>query len=261
MPAIRRNGAEIQYTVFGKGEDTLIFVPGLGAHSRIWGPFPKMFAETRRIITYDPRGFGKSTTADEELTLELMATDVKAVLEDAGIEKTSLLGASMGALVCLRFALDYPGTVSKLVLVTPTAIRSRYGNWLLETLGLLSERLAPEEYVRTLMPLAFAPSFFEKGFGMIKEVSKMLAPNEREMEQTGRQLACMKNIDIGGEISRIEAPTLIIAGERDVLAPIEAACKLAAKLRHSRLISLPDVGHSPFVEATEAVVNAIKKFL
>lgn len=260
MPTVKTGGSEIYYEELGEG-DPLVMTPGLGAHSGVWGPFPQVFAEKRRVVTHDPRGLGRSTAGGEDLSLELMASDVKAVMDAAGIEKAALLGVSMGALIVLRLALDYPGAVSKLVLVTPGAIRTRYTQWLFQSLQLVRERLAPGEYVRLMGALAFAPPFFERGYGMIKEVLKMLTPTESEYEQIGRQLACLIDADISSELSRIEAPALIIAGERDALVPIEAARRLASKLRGSRLYTLPNAGHSPFVEATEEVLAVIEEFL
>jgi len=260
MPTVETAGARIFYEERGGG-GPLVLVPGLGAHSGIWGPFPRMFGEKMRVVTFDPRGLGRSSAGDGELSLELMAADVKEVLDAAGMERAALLGVSMGALVVLRLALDHPEAVSKLVLVTPGVLRSRYSDWLFDTLRLLKDRLSPEEYTQTMGMLAFAPPFFERGYGMIKEVTKMLSPTRSEYDQIGRQLACLKDADISSELSRIEAQTLIIAGERDVLVSIESARKLASKLRRSRLHVIPGVGHSPFVEATEEVVKVIEEFL
>ncbi len=260
MPSVKSKGAQIFYEEFGTG-DTVVLIPGLGAHSDIWGPFPKMFAERRRVVTYDPRGLGRSTAGRKGLSIELMASDIKAVLDAAQIQMAALLGASMGALVALRFALDYPARTSKLVLITPAVFHTHHGEWLLDVLELFRKRLSPEEFVRAFALLAFAPPFFERGYGMIKEVSRMLMPTPSEFEQIGRQLECLKDADFSSEIPGIEVPTLIIAGQRDVLAPIEGARRVASKIRRSRLVSIPDAGHSPFVEATEEVVKAINEFL
>jgi len=168
MPTVETAGARIFYEERGGG-GPLVLVPGLGAHSGIWGPFPRMFGEKMRVVTFDPRGLGRSSAGDGELSLELMAADVKEVLDAAGMERAALLGVSMGALVVLRLALDHPEAVSKLVLVTPGVLRSRYSDWLFDTLRLLKDRLSPEEYTQTMGMLAFAPPFFERGYGMIKE--------------------------------------------------------------------------------------------
>ena len=265
MPRIETGGAKIyneEFVTEAAGATMpLVMVPGLGAHSRIWGPFPRKFAEGRRVITFDPRGLGRSKAPDGELSLELMASDLKAVVDAAGVEKAAFLGASMGALVVLRFALDYPDAVSKLVLVTPAVMRTRYNQRLFETLLILQESVTPEDYMHAMTSFAFAPPFFERGFGMIVEVGRMLTPTKREYEQVGRQLKCLKDVDISSELSGIDIPSLIVAGERDVLAPIEGVRTLASKLRGSRLFTLPNVGHSPFVEATEEIIGVINEFL
>lgn len=259
MLMVTTNGADISYEELGSGE-TLALVPGLGAHSGVWGPFPKTFAERRRVILYDPRGLGKSSAGNRPLTLELMAADLAAVLDAAGAEHASLLGASLGSLVALRFALDFPGRAAKLVLITPAPFRTRYGDWLVETLRCLIERLSPEEFNQTLMLLAFAPPFFDKSYGMVKEVSRMLTPQPHEVEQIRRQLDALDGGKMPQNLSSIDMPVLIIAGLRDVLAPVEEARRLAAKLRRAQLVTLP-TGHSPFVEATDEVLKVIREFL
>jgi len=260
MAAASGDGAELYYEEFGQGEP-LVMVPGLGAHSRIWGPFPKMLAERRRVIVYDPRGLGRSAADSRPLSLELMASDVAAVLDASGAEKADVLGASLGSLVALRFALDFGRRAGRLVLVTPAPVRTRYGDWLVQTLRLLAERVSPEEFIQALMLFSFSPPFFDKSYGMIKEVGRMLAPSHSEMEQIKRQLEMLKDVELPQDLSAIDVPVLILAGQRDVLAPIEAARRLASKLRRSELVSFPDAGHSPFVESTEKVIQEIERFL
>src|SRR4051794_34791891 len=71
-----------------------------------------------RVIAYDARGHGKSAPADE-YGYDTLAADLLTVLDDRGIERAVLAGASMGAHTLVRFALEHPDRAAALVVITP----------------------------------------------------------------------------------------------------------------------------------------------
>jgi len=74
-----------------------------------------------RVITYDARGHGESTPAPDPDAYDYddLVTDLQAVLDDRGIDRAVLAGASMGAHTLIRLALDHPERAAALVLITP----------------------------------------------------------------------------------------------------------------------------------------------
>ena len=108
MPAGR-----LAYEVEGEGHPLTLIHAGL-AHLRMWDEQVPAFAERYRVIRYDTRGFGRTTTDDVEFSNR---DDLRALLDHLGVERTHLLGLSRGAQIALDFTLESPERVSSLVWV------------------------------------------------------------------------------------------------------------------------------------------------
>lgn len=121
MPTITANGVEIAYAEQGSG------VPALFIHGGFGGPQSTLLqnapAITRfapdgvRLITYDRRCAGASEYVLDEYTLEDIAADARALLDGLGVERSIIVGSSMGGMVALQYALAYPEHTSALSLL------------------------------------------------------------------------------------------------------------------------------------------------
>jgi 3-oxoadipate enol-lactonase len=107
------NGARIYYEVAGEGEP-LVFVHAGIADSRMWEGQVAAFAERYKVIRYDLRGFGKTEMVEGPFSHH---EDLRGLLDFLGLERTHLVGCSMGGGAVLDFALEYPERVGDLVLV------------------------------------------------------------------------------------------------------------------------------------------------
>jgi pimeloyl-ACP methyl ester carboxylesterase len=132
-----RSGVRIYYEVFGNGSTTVLLLPPWAiVHSRMWKMQVPYLARHFRVITFDPRGNGRSdrpaTPADYADT-ELVA-DAVAVLDAAGTEGAICVGFSKGAGVLLRLAVAHPSHVTGAVFVAPTLPLAEMRHWpLLQT--------------------------------------------------------------------------------------------------------------------------------
>jgi 3-oxoadipate enol-lactonase len=114
------NGIELYYEVHGEGPP-LLLIPGLGAHVRMFSGVLSALAETRQVVTFDPRGAGRSGKPDTPYSIGGMADDAAGLLDLLGIENTTVVGYSMGGRIALSLALDHPGLVGRLVLAATSA--------------------------------------------------------------------------------------------------------------------------------------------
>src|SRR5690606_18772911 len=119
MPKIRANGIETHYITLGEGPDVTMLHGFLGNlavwHLNIVPELRKQF----RVTTYDLRGHGYSQVTPSGYSSEELAADLKALLDELGIERTHLVGHSYGADVCLHFSLLYPERVGRLIALEP----------------------------------------------------------------------------------------------------------------------------------------------
>ena len=115
MEFANNSGAKIYWTEQGAGEPLLLIMGLGGSHKEWWRIVPKL-SEKYRVITFDNRGAGETLATDEPFTMELMASDAKAVLNAANVESAHILGMSMGGMIAQEFALNYPEMTRSLIL-------------------------------------------------------------------------------------------------------------------------------------------------
>ncbi|QMU58029.1 MAG: alpha/beta fold hydrolase [Boseongicola sp.] len=115
---VDRDGTGIHYDIYGEGDVTIVFVPTWAIiHSRVWKAQVPYFSDRFRVITYDPRGNGKSDRpyTPEGYSLEAIVDDVVAVLDATGTEKAVLVGLSFSSAVSFAAAARYPDRVQAVV--------------------------------------------------------------------------------------------------------------------------------------------------
>src|SRR5574339_413099 len=124
MAKIQVNGIELAYTRQGQ-VTPLVLLHGYPLDHHLWDDVAPLLEETFDLILPDLRGFGGSSTVDSFYSMEDMASDIAALLDHLGIQKTAIAGHSMGGYVALAFARLYPerlrgfGLVSSQVLPDP----------------------------------------------------------------------------------------------------------------------------------------------
>src|SRR4051794_10142945 len=109
-------GIELYYESHGEGEP-LVLIPSTAFAANVWEPYqvPEL-SRALRVITFDPRGCGRSSHPTSMYTIEQMACDVVELLHHLKIEAAHVLGHSMGGRIGLGMALDFPGRVKSLIL-------------------------------------------------------------------------------------------------------------------------------------------------
>ena len=114
------NDIELYHEVNGEGPP-LLLIPGLGADVRLFSGILSALAETRRVVTFDLRGGGRSAKPDIPYSIGGMADDAAQLLGSLGIEETTVVGYSMGGRIALSLALDHSDLVGRLVLAATSA--------------------------------------------------------------------------------------------------------------------------------------------
>lgn len=116
MPHIDTRTARISFDVTGEGPD-LVLVQGVGVPGSGWGPQQESLSRHFRVVTIDNRGIGQSTRGQEPLTIDVMADDIRAVLDALEVRQAHFGGHSMGGLLATHFALAHPDRVRSLMLL------------------------------------------------------------------------------------------------------------------------------------------------
>ncbi len=231
----------------------------------MWAPQRARFAAGHRLTTFDQRGSGDSdhpvpdVGQDDPYTIDAFAEDLRGVLDDLGIETARILGFSMGAATALRFATRWPERVERLVLAS--AMASRLPDEIVERARVVEHVLAGEG-------LEAAYRFYFGG-SLFKGVAETDGPNgpfeTAAAKATPHGFSGCYRVTIDrpsmvDELDRIQAPTLILVGERDVHY-LDDAELMARRIPRATKVVVPGVGHAMSVEAPELFADEVMRFL
>jgi len=229
MPTIQVNDIPLYYEVHGEGQQLALIV-GLGIDISEWDGIIRWLAQRNRIIAFDNRGAGRSGKPDLPYTIAMMANDTDGLLRALGIERADILGVSLGGRIALALALEHPERVNKLILVS-TSARVPRRPWWFGLLGLISS----------------APIFR----------SKYPQPRYAFL----RQRDASTRFDCTARLPEIHAPTLILHGKSDKIAPYALAEELRAGIAGSRLLPFAG-GHLFFLmREPQRFLETVARFL
>lgn len=242
----------------------VILVHGFGASLHTWEPWAQGLSATHRVIRFDLPGSGLSApdpTGDytDARSIELLL----ALMDHLGLQRTHLVGHSIGGRIAWTFAARHPGRVDRLVLVSPDGLASpgfAYGTpaKVPAALGLMRWVLP-----RPLLRMNLQPAYADPN-ALTDELTTryhdlMLGPGTRlALLARLRQTVLVDPVPL---LAAIRAPTLLIWGERDAMIPLANATDYLRAVPDSRLVSLPDVGHLPQEEAAAASLVPLSAFL
>ena len=252
-------GPRLRYAERGDREgEAIVF---LHAYVDSWFTFSRvlpLLSPQFHAFAPDQRGHGDSDKPDCCYTADDFAADVDAFMEAVGIDRATLVGDSSGGLIAQRMALDYPRRVSRLVLIgAPTTLLNNEGvlEWREELLAL--EDPVGSEFVRGLLGRMIHHPVPEEFLEMaVSESLKVPARVWRDYWE-GVVLA----VDDTARFGEIDAPTLLLWGERDALLPRDEQERRAAMIPDATLKAYPDTGHVVCWERPEWVARDLESFM
>ncbi|HVA74640.1 MAG TPA: alpha/beta hydrolase [Acidimicrobiales bacterium] len=253
---VEHDGERIYYETVGGGGVPLVLSHGAGGNHAVWFQQVTAFAADRLVVTWDHRGFGRSTDAADLSGPLVAAGDLLAVLDVLGIERADLVGQSMGGWTVVGAALARPGLARSLVLA--------------DTLGgFTSPAIEAGLSQRPLDPLG-SPDVL----GRHPALGSGFSEREPERAHLYQCLGQMGSADSAAVIPRLLAvshdtaeaqrltmPVLCIAGDKDPLFPPASIRALADLLPEAQYVEIPGCGHSPYFEDPAEWNSAVKAFL
>ncbi|HLQ61290.1 MAG TPA: alpha/beta fold hydrolase [Candidatus Acidoferrales bacterium] len=239
---------EVSFHDLGRGEP-LVLVHGLADDHRGWRRALPELALRHRVLLYDLRGHGETTLGQADGTLRQLGEDLRELLDALKIETAAVAGFSLGGTVAMRFALDHPERVRRLLLVaTSSRVGRAAADWYRERIALAEQqRLAPALEEDTRQQFEAAPQHFA-GHWLMRSQS---TADPRGYANACRAMAALLEQPLDPELPRLKAPTLIVAAELDRQCPVRAAEIIQAGVLHARLEVIPACGHQIPVEQPE----------
>ena len=205
----------------------------------------------------DQRGHGDSDKPECCYTVDDFAADVDAFMDAVRIDEATLVGHSSGGLIAQRVALSHPHRVSRLVLIgSPTTLANNEALMELGEEMLVLEDPIPPGFVREFVESTiYHPVPEEFLAGAVSECLKVPARVWRDYCK-----GVLLTVDDTARLGEIQAPTLILWGERDALLPREEQERRAAAIPDATLRVYPDTGHAVAGERPEWVARDLEAF-
>ncbi|MGC7094327.1 alpha/beta fold hydrolase [Amycolatopsis lurida] len=249
------NGLNMYYETQGQGQQPLVLLHGsLSTITTSFGKLMPRLAQTRRVIAVEQQGYGHTADRDQPLSIEQMADDTVALLDQLGVAKADFFGYSMGSSVALQVAVRHPDRVRKLVLAAVSYNNSGLHPGTLDGI----DELKPEDLAGTVFEkeyLAKAPDPAHWPVFLEKTKDLDLSMPELTAEQ----------------VKAIKAPVQLIAADSDIVTPehtVEMFRLLGGgvmgdvmPMPASQLLVVPGSSHIGLVERTEHLLPAIPAFL
>ncbi len=245
------NGLKMYYEIYGQGK-VLVLIHGGG--STIQTSFEKvipLFAKNRRVIAVELQAHGRTNDRNQDLSFEQDADDVAALLKNLHISKADFFGFSNGGTTVMQVAIRHPEIVDKIVLGSALSKRNGVPDWFWGFMEQASLENMPEQLKTAYRKVASNP----EGLQVMHD-------------RDAKRMVHFKDIP-DEKIKAIQAPALIIIGDKDVILP-EHALEMHRQIKNSQLAIIPG-GHGEYIgeittldtdfKESTLVVPLIEKFL
>jgi proline iminopeptidase len=277
------NGTKIFFDVEGMGlvpsglgmvakEPCFVLHGGPGLEHSYFKPWLSPLAETMQLIYVDHRNTGRSErVAVETCTIEQMADDIEELRKLLGLGRVNLLGNSFGGFWALVYALRYPESLARLILVTTSPSHEFYQAAEKEVErkatpeqkavmpAVFEGKVKTEEEFRrwwdVMLPLYFAHWDPKIGLEMIERGVDNPLVTAYMFEKI------IPSYDVRPRLGEIRVPTLVVAGRHDWVTPVGESDQIAERIPDAQMITFEESAHFPFIEEQAGFIDAVKRFV
>jgi 3-oxoadipate enol-lactonase len=222
------------------------------------GPLAKLLANDFRVISYQLRGEDNCFALRRPFNLDDLVGDLGELLDCLYLENPTIMGVSFGGVLALEFAARHPYRLKDLIV---QGAGSRFERGLLQQVAstVLSRFPLPSDN-------AFVNQFFNLLFGGATKKDALFDFVTRQIWQTDQSMMAHRfhlaeSFDISGRLERIRVPSLILAGDRDVLVSARTLSELADGIPNAQLKRLPRCGHLAFATNPALLASQVRRFL
>jgi pimeloyl-ACP methyl ester carboxylesterase len=257
---IKIKGLRIAYQRAGEGPALVLLHGGFGISSSMWRPQLDRLSDEFTVVAWDMPGCGHSSDPPEGFGASDYVDCLVEFIKALGLERPHVLGLSFGGVLALELFRWHPTVPRSLVLA------SAYAGWVGSLPAEVVEQrlqralreadLPPEQWVR-----GYIPGFFTEAAPteLIEEMAAMMS----EPHPAGLKAIALAfgKADLRDVLPRIDVPTLLLYGDKDVRSPLNVAEDLHAQIPGSTLVVMPGIGHVSNMEAPERFNAEVRNFL
>lgn len=258
---VKIDDAEICYDDFGESTIPVIFVHGFPFNKSSWQPQMDFLKNKYRVIAYDIRGFGKSTSGEQEMSMNLFADDLIQMMDVLQIKKAIVCGLSMGGYILLNAINRYPERFHAIILSDTQCIA--------DSAEAREKRYKTIKQIETDGLIEFAEGFIKNVFCQeslnnkkdLPEKIKNIILSTKPKTVTDTLAALAKRHEKCFSLNEISVPALILCGKEDVVTPPVQSEFLHAHIKDSKYHILDNAGHMANLEQANEFNRIINDFI
>jgi pimeloyl-ACP methyl ester carboxylesterase len=268
MPTLSLDDTELYYEAHGQGRPFLF-----NAATATWGEVWKFyqvddFSRDHRVIIFDQRGTGRSTTRSKDFSTPRLAADAAALLRHLDARDAIVLGHSNGGRVSQALALGYPELVGRLILASSGAAQSDGPKGIPIALCMQLVEKGYERFIRDSgLSTGFTASYRESHAADVERFLQVRAKGMPKLEIYLGHVVGRQNYDPGDSLATLKMPALVMVGDDEDhgaqvgLTHLASARQLAEQIPGAKLAVLKDQGHYYYFSAPEETSRVIRDFL
>lgn len=254
-----RDGVHLSYTLREGSSGRVVLLHSLALDRSVWDGVVARLEGRASILTYDARGHGASERAKGPYSVDLFADDMAAVMDAAGWDAATIVGASMGGSAALAFAIRHPARTEGLGLIDTTAW---YGpdarkNW--------DERArkAASDGFRGLADFQatrwFSDAFRARHPDVVRHFLDLFSRGDADCY--GASCRMLGDCDLRDGARAVASPTAIVVGEEDYATPLAMAQTLHGSIPHSTLTVIDGARHLTPIEVPDRIAGELERLL
>ena len=243
--------------------DPLVLIHGLSESRAAWQHQSQELSKHFRVISYDVRGFGESEIGVAEGTPQQFARDLAGLLSNLGVDRARLWGFSMGGVISMRFALDYPDMVESLILGSSSCLINRQALEFFKIRTGLTTNDKPDELIDLNTEDAKACISIDRP-DLVRKYVDLRTSAIQDLKGYANACAAMSTLfeyPLTHELPNIKSPTLVITGDLDMFCPPKASGIIHDGIPGSILRILPGAGHCAHWEQADTINDIALDFL
>ncbi|KAF2095579.1 alpha/beta hydrolase fold protein [Rhizodiscina lignyota] len=260
------NSKYLHYKQMGSSGDPIVFIHGLGGTMNYWitviAALGLATSHTCHLLDLEGQGLSP-TPANTELTIDSLASDIGGIFQHAHISSSKpaiVIGHSLGCLVSMKFALDNPSLVKKVILVSPPASPTTEA----AVKGLLQRaEIARTRGMQALVDVVADGAIAGKATttNFIAIAASRLSLLGQDPQGYAKTCGAIAGATTALKVEDLPANTLLICGDADKVTPPGVSKDYQKRIKGSQFVSLNDCGHRPMFEDLDGLAKAIGDFL
>jgi len=263
MPTVQANGIDVYYEVQGEGEP-MVLIPYLAADQACYAFQVAEYAKHFTCFSVDLRGAGLSGKPEGDYTTELLADDVAAFMQAAGVGQAHIFGLSLGAAAGMWLAAKHPERVKSLSLHSAWDATDPFLQVVVQGWQVMAQALesVTEMVIQGVFPWCYTPELYAARPDYIDALSDFVRSRPMPpVDALIRQSQAVLGHDATAVLGSIQAPTLITFGRRDQVTSTRFAAPLTERIPNTELIIFEDCAHAPIYENVEGFNTQTLAFL